>query len=104
MKHIYLDKIKKYEAPPKILNIFSPKEINMMQELYTALPESVFNKKQNIRVPNHFPKIKPIIKVGNSIGDNSRFNITTIAKEIIVIKKILFVLYCKIKALFSLIN
>ena len=75
MKHIYLDKIKKYEAPPKILNIFSPKEINMMQELYTALPESVFNKKQNIRkkawLPNFNKELDKIYleKLKNALGD-----------------------------------
>jgi len=30
-------------------NIFSEKEIKMIQELYADLPERVFNKKQNIR-------------------------------------------------------
>ena len=49
MQHLYLEKIKKLESPPKILNIFSEKEIKMMLELYTDLPESVFNKKQNVR-------------------------------------------------------
>ena len=45
----YLDEIKSHESPPKIVNIFSEKEIKMMQELYLSLPERVFNKKQNIR-------------------------------------------------------
>ena len=49
MKHIHLDRIKSYESPPRIVNIFSEKEIKMIQELYVALPETVFNKKQNIR-------------------------------------------------------
>ena len=49
MKHIHLDKIKNYESPPKIVNIFSGKEIKMIQQLYTILPETAFNKKQNIR-------------------------------------------------------
>ena len=49
MKHIHLEKIKNYESPPKIVNIFSEKEIKMMQQLYTILPETAFNKKQNIR-------------------------------------------------------
>ena len=49
MKHIHLDKIKLHESPPKIVNIFSEKELEMIQKLYTTLPESVFNKKQNIR-------------------------------------------------------
>ena len=45
MKHINLDKIKGYESPPKIVNIFSEKEIKMMQELYIALPERIFYEK-----------------------------------------------------------
>ena len=49
MKRINLDKIKENESPPKIVNIFSEKEIKMIQELYADLPEKVFNKKQNIR-------------------------------------------------------
>ena len=49
MKRINLDKIKGNESPPKIVNIFSEKEIKMIQELYTDLPEKVFNKTQNIR-------------------------------------------------------
>ena len=49
MKHIHSDKIKSYESPPRIVNIFSEKEIKMIQELYAELPERVFNKKQNIR-------------------------------------------------------
>ena len=49
MNHIYLDKIKSNESPPKIVNIFSPKEIEMIQQLYADLPERIFNKKQNIR-------------------------------------------------------
>ena len=49
MHHIYLDKIKSYESSPKIINIFSPKEIEMIQQLYADLPERIFNKKQNIR-------------------------------------------------------
>jgi len=49
MKHKYLDKIKSLEFPPKKMNIFSDKEINMIQELYNMLPESTFNNKQNIR-------------------------------------------------------
>ena len=49
MKRLNLELIKSYESPPKIVNIFSEKEIKMMQELYLSLPERVFNKKQNIR-------------------------------------------------------
>ena len=44
MKRINLDKIKENESPPKIVNIFSEKEIKMIQELYLSLPERIFNK------------------------------------------------------------
>ena len=44
MNRTYLNQIKSFESPPKIVNIFSEKEIKMMQELYAILPESVFNK------------------------------------------------------------
>ncbi len=49
MKHKYLDKIKELEGPPKKVNIFSEKEIKMIQDLYVALPEKKFNKKQNVK-------------------------------------------------------
>ena len=49
MKHKHLDEIQHLESQPKKVNIFSEKEIKMIQNLYTYLPESTFNKKQNIR-------------------------------------------------------
>ena len=49
MNHIHLDKIKSLENAPKKINIFSEKEIKMIQELYYILPESTFNNKQNVR-------------------------------------------------------
>ena len=49
MKHKYLNQIKSLEGPPKKVNIFSEKEINMMQELYEDLPERTYNKQQKIR-------------------------------------------------------
>ena len=49
MKHKNIDQIKKLESPPKIVNLFSDKEIKMMQELYQNLPERMYNKKQNVR-------------------------------------------------------
>jgi len=49
MEHKYLDQIKSFESSPKIVKIFSEKEIKMIQDLYTELPERIFNKKQNIR-------------------------------------------------------
>ena len=49
MKHKNIDQIKKLESPPKIVNLFSDKEIKMMQELYQNLPERMYNKKQNVK-------------------------------------------------------
>ena len=46
MKRKNIDQIQSLEAPPKIVNIFSEKEIKLMQELYVILPEAVFNKKK----------------------------------------------------------
>jgi len=43
MEHKYLDKIKSLEGPPKKVNIFSEREIKMMQELYEDLPERTYN-------------------------------------------------------------
>ena len=55
MEHINLHLIKKYESPPQIVKIFSEKEIKMIQELYNLLPETVFNKKQNVRKKGWLP-------------------------------------------------
>ena len=49
MKRKYLDQVKSNESLPKIVNIFSHKEIKMIQQLYNDLPEKVFNKKQKVR-------------------------------------------------------
>tara|TARA_B100000029_G_scaffold425292_1_gene433577 strand:- start:4946 stop:5641 length:696 start_codon:yes stop_codon:yes gene_type:complete len=49
MKRKYLEKIKSLESPPKKVIIFSEKEIEMIKEHYKKLPESTFNKKQNVR-------------------------------------------------------
>ena len=49
MEHKYLDKIKSLEGPPKKVNIFSGKEIEMIRELYELLPERTYNKKQNVK-------------------------------------------------------
>ena len=75
MKHVHLDKIKSYESSPQIVNIFSEKEIKMIQELYTILPETVFNKKQNIRkkvwIPNYNKELDKIYfdKIKDVLGD-----------------------------------
>jgi len=44
-----LEKIKSFESPLKVLNIFSEKEITMIKELYNDLPETVYNDKQKVR-------------------------------------------------------
>ena len=49
MEHKYLNKIKSLEGPPKKVNIFSGKEIEMIRELYEHLPERTYNKKQSVR-------------------------------------------------------
>ena len=49
MEHKHLDKIKSLESPPKKVNIFSEREIKMIQVLYNDLPERTFNRQQNIR-------------------------------------------------------
>ena len=75
MKHIHLDKIKNYESPPKIVNIFSEKEIKMILQLYTILPETAFNKKQNIRkkrwIQNYNRELDKIYfdKIKDVLGD-----------------------------------
>ena len=75
MKRIHLDKIKSLESPPKILNIFSEKEIKMIQELYEILPETVYNKKQNIRkkawIPNYNKELDKIYfsKLKDALGN-----------------------------------
>ena len=84
MKHIHLDEIKSHESPPKIVNIFSEKEIKMIQELYADLPESVFNKKQNIRkkawIQNYNKELDKIYfdKLKDVLGD---FKMDTLKSE-----------------------
>ena len=43
-----IDQIKNFESDHQIVNIFSEKEIKMLQELYAELPLRVFNKGQNV--------------------------------------------------------
>ena len=84
MKHIHLDKIKSYESAPKIVNIFSEKEIIMIQKLYTDLPERIFNKKQNIRkkawLQNYNKELDKIYfdKIKDVLGD---FKMDTLKSE-----------------------
>ena len=49
MNHKKIDEIKKLEGPPKVIKLFSSKEIEMIKELYSILPERTFNKTQNVR-------------------------------------------------------
>ena len=75
MKHIHLDEIKSLESPPKKINIFSEKEIKMIQEHYNSLPETTFNKKQNIRkkawLQNYNKELDKIYynKLKDALGD-----------------------------------
>ena len=84
MKHIKLDKIKKLQSPPKILNLFSEREIKMMQELYYTLPETVFNARQNVRkkawVPNFNKELDKLYldKLKDALGD---FKMDTLKSE-----------------------
>ena len=85
MEHINLGRIKSYESPPKIVKIFSEKEIKMIQELYINLPEKIFNKKQNIRkkawIQNHNKDLDQIYfsKLKDVLGD---FKMDTLISEI----------------------
>jgi len=84
MKRIHLDKVKSLESPPRIVNIFSEKEIKMIQDLYNELPERTFNKKQNIRkkawVQNYNKELDKIYfsKLKDVLGD---FKMDTLKSE-----------------------
>ena len=84
MNRINLEKIKSYESPPRIVNIFSKKEIKMMQQLYTDLPERVFNKKQNVKkkawIQNYNKELDKIYfdKLKDVLGD---FKMDTLKSE-----------------------
>jgi len=75
MKRLYLKEIKKLESEPKVLNLFSEKEIKMIKDLYEILPETVFNKKQNVRkkgwVQNFNKELDKIYfeKIKDALGD-----------------------------------
>ena len=84
MKRKYLEKIKSLESPPQVVNIFSVKEIKMIQDLYAALPERTFNKKQNIRkkawIQNYNKELDKIYlsKLKDVLGD---FKMDTLKNE-----------------------
>ena len=48
MKRKNIDEIKNLESLPKIIKLFSDKEIKNIVELYNSLPVTVYNKKQNV--------------------------------------------------------
>ena len=81
MKHKYLDKIKSLESPPKKINIFTEKEIKLIQKLYADLPERMFNKKQNIRkkawIQNYNKELDKIYfdKLKDVLGDYKMDNL-----------------------------
>ena len=87
MKHIHLDKIKSLEGPPKKVNIFSEKEIKMIQKLYEKLPERMFNKKQNVRkkawAQNYNKKLDKIYfnKLNEVLGDFKMDNLKSESGE-----------------------
>lgn len=84
MKRRNIDKIKSYESKPKIINLFSEKEIKMIQDLYISLPERVFNKKQNVKkkawVQNYNKELDKIYynKIKDVLGD---FTMDTLKSE-----------------------
>ena len=44
----FINEIKKLESPPKVIKLFSSKEIKQLQDFYKSLPVTVHNKKQNV--------------------------------------------------------
>ena len=70
-----IDQIKNFESSHQIVNIFSEKEIKMIQELYAELPLRVFNKGQNVRKKMWTQKYKEALdniyfnKLKNALGD-----------------------------------
>ena len=84
MKRKNIDKIKSFESAPKIINLFSQKEIKMIQDLYMSLPDKVFNKKQNVKkkswVQNYNKELDKIYcnKIKDALGD---FRMDTLKSE-----------------------
>jgi hypothetical protein len=84
MKRKNLEEIKTFESPPKIVNIFSEKEIKMIEQLYYDLPERTFNKKQNVKkkawIQNHNKELDKIYleKLKEALGD---FKMDTLKSE-----------------------
>ena len=84
MDHIFLEKIKNFESSPKIVQIFSEKEIKTIQELYENLPERTFNKKQNVKkkvwIQNYNKELDQVYlnKIKEILGD---FKMDTLKSE-----------------------
>jgi hypothetical protein len=84
MQRKHLEKIKSLESPPKIVKVFSIKEIKMIQDLYASLPERTFNKKQNVRkkawIQNYNKELDKIYlnKLKDVLGD---FKMDTLKDE-----------------------
>ena len=84
MERVHLDEIKSSETSPRKVNIFSEKEIKMIQELYADLPERIYNKKQNIRkktwIQNYNQELDKIYfdKIKGVLGD---FKMDTLKSE-----------------------
>ena len=84
MKRKNLEQIKKLETPPKIINLFSEKEIKMIQDLYDSLPTRVFNKIQNVKkkawIQNYNKELDKIYfqKLKEVLGD---FKMDTLKSE-----------------------
>ena len=87
MERKYLDQVKSLESPPKKVNIFSEKEIKMMQDLFVNLPEKTFNKIQNVRkkawIQNYNKELDKIYfnKLKDVLGDFKMDNLRSESGE-----------------------
>ena len=87
MERKYLDQVKSLESPPKKINIFSEKEIKMMQDLFANLPEKTFNKIQNVRkkawIQNYNKELDKIYfnKLKDVLGDFKMDNLRSESGE-----------------------
>ena len=87
MERKYLDQVKSLESPPKKVNIFSEKEIKMMQDLFANLPEKTFNRIQNVRkkawIQNYNKELDKIYfnKLKDVLGDFKMDNLRSESGE-----------------------
>jgi len=87
MERKYLDQVKSLESPPKKVNIFSEKEIKMMQDLFVNLPEKTFNRIQNVRkkawIQNYNKELDKIYfnKLKDVLGDFKMDNLRSESGE-----------------------